>query len=57
MTHVTDFIDVTNEDHDQDFNEDWVPEERFWDQMIDSEPDEFNRQLKLIMIRFEASFR
>ena len=36
--------------------EDWVPEHDHWSDMIDAEQDVFEEQLKLVMIRFQASF-
>lgn len=36
--------------------EDWVPEHNHWSDMIDAEQDNFEKRLKLVMIRFQASF-
>ena len=36
--------------------EDWVPEHDHWTDMLDAEQDVFEEQLKLVMIRFQASF-
>ena len=42
--------------HRMSFNEDWVPEHDHWTDMLDAEQDVFEEQLKLVMIRFQASF-
>ncbi len=36
--------------------EDWVPEHDHWSDMIEAEQDVFEEQLKLVLIRFQASF-
>ena len=36
--------------------EDWVPEHDHWSDMIDANQEDFEKQLKLVLIRFQASF-
>ena len=57
MNSAIDQTALLTDDQELDVSpEDWVPEHDHWSDMIDAEQDVFEEQLKVVMIRFQASF-